>query len=285
MARFRPPNPVRVYMAGCVGAAVTLAACGGTSQETIPTSSSAATAAIVSTPTSAEAGAPAVTAPDSSAPVAAALVYDANARYISCGFGLPFTSADVERPAIDLAADNEVMAALRQIGQSSGMWATGQLRIVAHNEIGATILEEYNDVPWAFVWNLRYNNGVLAYTNHGGCRLTGYHNGLTGSSFVLDPSHTATPESTEIAVLVYEVDCASGYVATGRVRQPYIEYSDDTVDILITVAPAAGGQTCQGNPPTPYIVTLTQPLGDRVIRDASIEPVARAAQRSEPSPL
>jgi hypothetical protein len=85
-----------------------------------------------------------------------------------------------------------------------------------------------------------------------------------------------TAESTTFLALVTERDCASGRAAIGRILGPTISYLDDRVLVAFGVAPQTeeGGVTCQGNPSVPIRVELSEPLGDRVLVDPALLPVA-----------
>jgi hypothetical protein len=75
-----------------------------------------------------------------------------------------------------------------------------------------------------------------------------------------------------VHLLVTERACASGEPATGRVRGSVLEVTATTIRITVGVVPADGGQDCQGNPPTPYVLDLPEPLGERVLVDAGVDP-------------
>ncbi len=68
----------------------------------------------------------------------------------------------------------------------------------------------------------------------------------------------------EIPILVEERACSSGRSADDRIAAPEIELKPHSIRITISVFPAPGDvQTCQGNPATPFVVVLPEPLGDR----------------------
>lgn len=99
------------------------------------------------------------------------------------------------------------------------------------------------------------------------------------ATWALDPDFPAPDAgTTELHVLVWERACSSGRPTTGRMSAPVVEYAPDTVTITIGVRPVGGDQDCQGPPGTPAIVTLPQPLGDRMLLDGGRHPPA------EPSP-
>lgn len=98
------------------------------------------------------------------------------------------------------------------------------------------------------------------------------------------PTAEVTPDAASIPIAVLEQGCAGGQVAEGRVRPPVIEYRPDAVLISVTVEPAGGFQTCPGNPPTPYVLELTEPLGDRALLDGGRYPPAPPADPNPPPP-
>lgn len=80
------------------------------------------------------------------------------------------------------------------------------------------------------------------------------------------------PPATTVELLVMELGCNSGQDASGRVRAVEQVEAADTVELLVAVEPRTGDATCQGNPATPFTVTLDQPLGDRTVVDTSVYP-------------
>ena len=78
------------------------------------------------------------------------------------------------------------------------------------------------------------------------------------------------PLSREVRLLVTEETCNSGMDAEGRIEVVSLEETDDGVRLVLGVRPREGGQTCPSNPSTPFTLTLTEPLGERQIVDASL---------------
>jgi hypothetical protein len=76
--------------------------------------------------------------------------------------------------------------------------------------------------------------------------------------------------STEVALLVTEVSCNSGEDAAGRIEVVSLDETDDTVSLILGVRPRNGAQNCPSNPATPFTVTLSHPLGERQVMDASL---------------
>ncbi|MEQ1699253.1 MAG: hypothetical protein ABMA25_04040 [Ilumatobacteraceae bacterium] len=80
----------------------------------------------------------------------------------------------------------------------------------------------------------------------------------------LDPASPLTPETTTLQLIVLETGCASGSSAEGRIEAT-VSYSATEVEIEVIVEPVRGDATCPGNPPTPFTLELSEPLGDRSI--------------------
>lgn len=79
-------------------------------------------------------------------------------------------------------------------------------------------------------------------------------------------------DASSITLLVHERACASGRSAEGRIEIIELEEMEDQIRLHVGVRPRQGGQTCEGNPPTPFTIELTEPLGGREIVDGSIVP-------------
>jgi hypothetical protein len=75
------------------------------------------------------------------------------------------------------------------------------------------------------------------------------------------------PEPLELHLEVTEHACNSGQDATGRVELVRLREDEDEVGLVIGIRPRGGEQFCPGNPETPFTVTLSAPLGDRVLVD------------------
>jgi hypothetical protein len=94
------------------------------------------------------------------------------------------------------------------------------------------------------------------------------------AQWALAPDVELRPGTTELPLLVGEVACASGRTAEGRVDVD-VEYGEDVVVLTARVRPLPGGQDCPGNPPTPYVVRLDEPLGDRALVNGADDEIAR----------
>jgi hypothetical protein len=112
--------------------------------------------------------------------------------------------------------------------------------------------------------------------------------GYGAATWTLDPAYPYSPDSTELHVLAQEWECASGQSAAGRVVQNVAFESDRVVVTLAVRQPVGDFQTCQGNPPTPVVLFLDQPVGDRTLYDGGLYPAVAQAAAGEaivtPSP-
>lgn len=84
---------------------------------------------------------------------------------------------------------------------------------------------------------------------------------------------TPSPDDTSVDLLVQEWACSSGQSAEGRIQLVGLTETTEQVQLRIGVRPPDGeAQSCQGSPPTPFTVELSERLGDRDIIDASVVP-------------
>jgi hypothetical protein len=98
--------------------------------------------------------------------------------------------------------------------------------------------------------------------------------GLGEASWELDPAFDPPgPDTTEVHVLVTELDCTSGSEIGDRLVGPEVRESDDQVVIAFAVIPPEGSAfDCQDNPPHAVTVELSAPLGNRVLADGRSVP-------------
>jgi hypothetical protein len=97
------------------------------------------------------------------------------------------------------------------------------------------------------------------------------YNGLGEAELTL--ADAPSPGDASVDLLVTERACASGQGAEGRIELVEPIETAEQIQLRIGVrAPDGDAQTCQGNPPTPFTVELSEPLGEREIVDASVVP-------------
>jgi hypothetical protein len=78
------------------------------------------------------------------------------------------------------------------------------------------------------------------------------------------PTADLDPSTRQLPIVVHELACSSGRTAEGRIVAA-VQYTADQVAVEIGVRPRQGDVDCQGNPATPFVVELDEPLGERSI--------------------
>lgn len=113
--------------------------------------------------------------------------------------------------------------------------------------------------------------GTWMLTSAGPCTQRLASNGALGEA---DLTLAAVPSlgDTSVDLFVHERACASGESAEGRIELIELNEAAEEIQLRIGVRPRSGDQDCQGNPPTPFTVELTEPLGEREIVDVSVVP-------------
>lgn len=126
------------------------------------------------------------------------------------------------------------------------------------------------ETPWVTI-TVGLLNGTLQATEYGQCNLAiAAPNGVNFARWWLDPDEPPiTPETTTLAVLVRERECASGRPPEGRVLAPTIIAAADAVQIAIGIREQSTAQDCPSNPAYAIEVVMPEPLGSRGLFDAS----------------
>lgn len=81
------------------------------------------------------------------------------------------------------------------------------------------------------------------------------------------PGQDLAPETQEVEIVVHEIGCADGDSAEGRIEEPEVEYTSDAVIVTVRVRAKGGDVTCPGNPLTPHVLELEEPIGERELLD------------------
>jgi hypothetical protein len=196
-------------------------------------------------------------------------------RLIGCAGGpfFPATALDEIRPVAD--GGPEVEAAMREFldGAEGQFWPQDGWRIL--HETGAAMLLVYHDPDSGGIsfMDLEVRRGAWHWG--GGSSLerpclleTTLPEGLGRVDWRLDPAGGGLgPESTVVAVLATERDCASGRSMGDRLLEPEVVTTATQILITLAVQPLPGGQSCPSNPEQPVLVELPEPLGDRELVD------------------
>lgn len=204
---------------------------------------------------------------------------DAGTVY-SCGsISVPLDVLEGGRPATDLNASHR--AALRQVTADLTMdvrdlseWlivtASGRRLVI----LGPSQDDHVSDgSPLHSVVAADRGEEGWQLDLAGACELGLALDGLGNADVRLDPdAPPPSGDATELHLLVTERACASGKSAEGRIRVVSHRYSDDQLQIAVGVEPRAGDQECPGNPETPFVLRLEEPLGDRTVVDATTYP-------------
>lgn len=107
----------------------------------------------------------------------------------------------------------------------------------------------------------------------GQCRIEVNSADWGNAAFGLDPDVEPDPASSTISVVAWERACASGRAPEGRGVQAVVMDADEqTVAVVILVEPVHGDAECPGNPSFSFEVDLGEPLGERTVLDASVDP-------------
>jgi hypothetical protein len=197
----------------------------------------------------------------------------ADIRY-ACQKSPPFALDVFSGPA---GAENELhpsAEALRAflISIGPGLLPARGWRLAERTEtIAFYIAEGVAEAPYAQV-QLEMS-GAWTVTRYGDCRPQLSHPGIGGSELMLDagdpPPDAAT---TELFVLVIELDCASGRSAADRLLPPVVELTPAQARIAIPVRQIDGPRECSPNPQTRSKILLGEPLGERELVNASVLP-------------
>lgn len=116
------------------------------------------------------------------------------------------------------------------------------------------------------------NSPAWMMTALGTCALATDTPGAGTATVTLDPAEPPDPASADVPLLVTERSCNSGLDAQGRIEVASLRETDAAVEVVLAVRPRGGDQSCPSNPPTPFTLTLGEPLGDRELLDASVAP-------------
>lgn len=107
-----------------------------------------------------------------------------------------------------------------------------------------------------------------------GCDQMPFSGDWNEAQWTVEPGFVVDEETTEIPLLIVEVECASGRDAVGRTRVE-VDYAEDAISIRALVQRLEGDQECPGNPPTPQTLELDEPIGNRELVNGATSEIAR----------
>lgn len=93
--------------------------------------------------------------------------------------------------------------------------------------------------------------------------------GMNTVEWRLDPDFgEPDSESTEIHLLLNERECVGGEALGDRLLGPQVVLTEGEIRVVfVAEAPPGETFTCPGNPDTPFVLELPEPLGDRQLVD------------------
>ena len=147
-------------------------------------------------------------------------------------------------------------------------------REVARDETGVTFLrDDPYPGPWEhgrYLWlDVDRIGTSWAWSGSGDCEPRAWAPpGYGAATWILDPAFRRPgPTTKTLHLLVSEWACASGRSAHGRIGPAYVTYDAFTVRIELIVRHRPGGQDCQAVAPNPATLRLSEPVGDRNLKD------------------
>lgn len=159
---------------------------------------------------------------------------------------------------------------------------TGWHRVLEDPD-GVTFVAAGNpETPW-FEITVGLFDGTLQPIIQGQCTLAiAAPDGVSFGRWWLDPTGPSiTPETTTLAILIREQDCASGKPPEGRVLEPSIITTADSFMVAIGIRKQTTDQDCPSNPAFAIDLVLPEPIGSRGLFDASQFP-PRAVTSEDP---
>ena len=112
--------------------------------------------------------------------------------------------------------------------------------------------------------------GRWTWSQSGGCGPRAWRDGLEADAWKVETQ--PAPDARQVSVLVSENHCASGRDATGRILPPWVHYGEKAITVTFHVRPVEGGALCPGNPDTPFVLELDEPVGGRTLVDGGRPP-------------
>jgi len=204
---------------------------------------------------------------------------EAASRELTCG-GPSFPAEALDGLGNAETLDDPAAAMLRRHvrGEGIGMPRAGWHQAIRTDALALYVADDPGSIEpaWAAV-TVEGGGDGWHVTGWGTCILTvALDPGLGHATFRVDPEVELEPELREIPVLVTERACNNGEDARGRIVDPVIDVSADAVTVVFAVQPRLGEHNCPGNPETPHLLVLPEPLGDRVLLDGSTIPARDA---------
>lgn len=194
---------------------------------------------------------------------------------VSCGSGrFPIGALQDIRP-LEAADPGGVAAAIEPFLTSGEgeFWPQEGWQILDRSEAHVLLVAKADDGSLAFMSASNEGSGWTWSGASGGgesCPLEFVvPDHLNTVDWRLDPTGQAlTSESTEVSVILNERPCVSGSEIGDRLLDPQIVMTEAQVFMAFAAEPPPGDAfDCPGNPDTPHVVELPEPLGDRELME------------------
>jgi hypothetical protein len=229
-------------------------------------------------------GLPAVGGPSGAPRTGSAPVPVASLPLIGCwGQGPGFSPDLLTGPGSAETGDSAAAAVLRQFVSSpngSDAPAHGWYLMEATSDEVQFVARVPSGGPPDF-WQVVVNRGTAGQFVSDGWSLGGYGScvletvppaGYGPATWTLDPSVPFAAGANELHILVAEQSChGSDPTEVGRILAN-VAYTDRDVVVTVVARSPEGAQTCPAPPPTPYVVVLDQPVGNRDLQDGGSWP-------------
>jgi hypothetical protein len=195
---------------------------------------------------------------------------------VSCGNGPTFDVAVLDRPGAAEQGADPAAAALRAHVAGGGVetdWLPDAGWIEAARSGTAVLYLARGQDDSLYQVSVELVEGQWRVGGWGGCQVQpDLPTGVGRARFRIAPGAAVEPDATEIEILVTEMACNSGQAARGRILPPHLILGAENVLVIVTVRARGGGQDCQSNPETPFLLELPEPLGHRLLLDGSEVP-------------
>ena len=183
-----------------------------------------------------------------------------------CGNGEIFDIDALSRPPADTTGPDPAAAIVPSIATEfdfdAGPWWSVYRSISTAEFLGL----ESTRTGYDFVV-LKRKDGVWRLWNIGGCTPRYQGTGVAGVSWWIDSANAPKPEAMTLHLLARDL-CPRTF--QDRLAKPVVRYGISVILIIVSAEESAGA--CGDTQTAPVVVTLTEPIGDRMLVDGSIWP-------------
>lgn len=202
----------------------------------------------------------------------------ADRRAYACGV-VPFEASALEGPANAEEGNDQAAEVLRDALRREPLRSLperGWREVARTAEHVLYLASEGGDEPPLPHVRLGRSESAWELVDYGACEPLVVAEELHPATWTFEGDPPA-PDTTTFEVLVTETACVGGRSVEDRLRPPIVSENNESVVITFLAAPPPGGQggSCIGNTPTEASVNLSEPVGDRVLRDGAVYPPRR----------